>query len=761
MSSSCAVRGVPGRRGGWGRPVAGALLVALATLVTLATFAPSAAAAQSPAVPSGGPFPPSPRPRVTAQRASAAPRLDGVLDEAAWRQASPIEGFRTVSPDIDQPAKARTVVRMLFTDEALYVGAMLYDSLGARGIRLQDQRRDFGELQSDWFSVVLDPLHDTRSAIGFTVSPAGSLRDAQGFDGGDVVNEDWDGVWRARTAVSDSGWSVEIEIPWSTLRFVKDGRAWGVNFGRQSRRTLEVSGLVPWPRQFSRYRMTFAADLHGLDPPRGGSGVRARPFALGDLSRTAERPTLGRPIGQLGGELLVSPTDNSLLELTANTDFAQADVDRQVVNLRRFSVFFPERRQFFLENTDVLNPTGVDGEYVVQPFFSRRIGLGDDGSLLPIRGGGRYSWRSGRASAGALVIHQAESGGNAAATFGVLRGSRFLSGATRVGAFAAIREDAPLSSLGASRPGARNIVTAVDALTRVGESVQMNGMLSTSTSGDTTSLAATWFAGRDTPGLYTGILGALVTEDYAPRTGFVSRSNVLLTSPAIVGTVQPAWRPKSVVWFKPALISYLYQTPGTGTLQEGYVQGYVDVFHTNGAIWYPYAERHFQRPTAPVALFDGVEIAPGTHDYSRYGLFAASDRSARLSLQGDLSGGTFFDGTLDRFTGTLRLAPSPRVAFTANYEVNRLRALGMRDTSLTTHLLAPELRVFMNPRLQFSAFYQYNTSVQRGALNARVSWEFQPLSFVYLVYNERRAIGDAVAALNQQLVLKVVWFRPW
>ena len=732
-----------------------ALLLLLALLgMTVALDAQSADAGSSPR-------PPAPRPTVQATSTTARLELDGRLTEAAWQKAVPVEGFRTVSPDIDKPATARTTVRVLVTDEALYVGAMLFDSLGARGIRMQDQRRDFSEFQSDWFSVVLDPLHDTRSAVGFTVSPAGSLHDAQGFDGGDVVNEDWDGVWRARTVVSDSGWSVEIEIPWNTLRFVRDGRAWGVNFARQARRTLEVSGLVPWPRQFNRYRMTFAADLVGITPPDDGSRVRLRPFALGDVSRPPDRAQLGRPFGRLGGELLMTPSNNSLLELTANTDFAQADVDRQVVNLRRFSVFFPERRQFFLENTDVLRPTGVDGEYTVQPFFSRRIGLGDDGTLLPIRGGGRYSWRTGRASAGALLVHQAESGSNAASTFGVVRGSRFFSGATRLGAFAAVREDAAITQGLFARGAARNVVTAVDAFTRVGENIQVNGMLSTSTSGDTTGVAATWFAGRDTPGLYTGLLGALVTEDYAPRTGFVSRSNVLLASPAIIGTVQPAWRPKSVVWFKPALISYLYQTPGTGTLQEGYVQGYVDVFHTNGALWYPYMERHFQRPTSPVELIDGVEIAPGTHDYSRYGLYVASDRSAPVSLLADVSGGSFFDGTLDRLSGTLRLAPSPRLAFSASYEVNRLRSLGMRDTSITTQLLAPELRLFANPRLQFSAFYQYNTSIQRGALNARVSWEFQPLSFVYLVYNERRAIGDAGAPATQQLVLKVVWLRPW
>jgi len=184
-----------------------ALLLLLALLgMTVALDAQSADVGSSPR-------PPAPRPTVQATSTTSRLELDGRLTEVAWQQAVPVEGFRTVSPDIDKPATARTTVRVLVTDEALYVGAMLFDSLGARGIRMQDQRRDFAELQSDWFSVVLDPLHDTRSAVGFTVSPAGSLHDAQGFDGGDVVNEDWDGVWRARTAVSDSGWSVEIEIP--------------------------------------------------------------------------------------------------------------------------------------------------------------------------------------------------------------------------------------------------------------------------------------------------------------------------------------------------------------------------------------------------------------------------------------------------------------------------------------------------------------------------------------------------------------------
>jgi hypothetical protein len=720
-------------------------------LILQAVTVPSLAA-QGPTAPLE---PPVPRPTVQALATDARLLIDGRLDEPAWKAAVPVSGFRTVSPAINEPSAYRTVVRTLSTPRGLVIGAFLADSLGTPGLRVQDLRRDFDRRNNDYFQVVLDPLHDTRTSVSLQVTPYGSLRDAQAFDGGDLINDSWDGVWSARTAVTDSGWTVELEIPWASLRYDTDGRPWGVNFARSARRTLEVSALVPFPRQFSAYRMAFAADLHGVQPPPASRSLRVRPFILGDASRLPRTTDRQRTFGQLGGEVLYAPSANTLLEVTANTDFAQADVDRQVVNLRRFSVFFPERRQFFLENTDVLAPSGVNNEFVVQPFFTRRIGLGDDGNPVPIDAGGRYTWRSARASAGALAVRQGGAGAAPGATFGVLRGSRFLGRATRVGAFAAVRDD----DASPGRPGARNVVTAIDGLTRLGETVQVNGMLSTSTSGDTTGVAATYFAGRETPGLYTGLLGAFVDERYAPRTGFVSRTNLVLTSPAVIGTVQPAWRPKGVVWFKPAVVSWLYHTPATGALQEGYVQAYVDVLHTNGALWYPYVERHFQRPTAAVALLDGVTIAAGTHDYTRTGLYAGSDPSARVALSGNVSTGTFFDGTLDAVTSTLRIAPSPRVALVTTVQVNRLRQVGTRDADVTTHLLAPELRLFATPRLQVSGFYQYNTDVNRGTLNARVSWEFAPLSFAYLVFNDRRGIRGNPERDSQQLVLKIVWLR--
>lgn len=694
------------------------------------------------------------RRRLVARRAASPIVLDGVLDEAAWRAVPVATDFVQVRPDYVPVTAYPTEVRIVYDDQHLYVGAFNRDSTGA-SLRVPDLRRDFEATETDVFGVTLGPLGDRRTAFQFQVSPLGSQSDVQAFDGGDVSNFNWDAMWRVRTTRSDSGWCAELAIPWTSLRYTPGLASWDLNLVRNTRRALQWSAWVPYPRQFSSWRLTFSGVLDSLRPPPPRVNLRVRPYSLVQSSRDAGRD--GRlAAGDVGGEVIWAPTGNSLLEATINTDFAQADVDRQVVNLTRFGVFFPERRQFFLENADLLNAGGLAlGRYIVQPFFSRRIGLADDGSPIPIDAGARYAYRSGRTTAGVLAMRQRAVGDAGASTFGVARGSWFSGRATRLGATVATRFD---DARGAT-PGRENVVAAFDAFGRVGEQVQMRAMLSTSTLDGRTGVAGTYFVGRESQRLYTGILGGLVTRDYNPQTGFVSRPNVFLTSPAVSYTAQPAWRPSSVVWFRGNVTTYFYQDPSNFRLQEGILIYKADVLHTNGAQWTPYMEQHLQRPDAPVALLPGVSIAAGTHDYWRYGLDARTDQSAVLAASANVSAGTFFDGRLQQGVLAARWSPSPYVAFRANYELNRLRRVGTRDSSFTTHLAAPELRVFLNPRVQWSAFYQYNTVARAGSLNARFSWEFSPLSFLYVVWNDRRALEGATTPAANSLIVKLSWLR--
>ncbi len=694
------------------------------------------------------------RKRLIARRTSNRITIDGRLTEADWARADVGTDFAQTRPDYNPVSRFRTEVRVLFDDEFLYVGGFNRDSAGLSTLRIPDLRRDFEPPESDVFAVTLGPLGDHRTAYQFHVTPLGSQGDVQAFDGGDAFNFNWDAMWRVRTTRADSGWIAELAIPWRSLRYAPGQTSWDINFVRNNRRVAQFSAWAPHPRQFSSWRLTYAGVLDSIQPPPPRMNVRVRPYALGSAQRDRTPGADNASTVDVGGEVIWAPTANTLLEATVNTDFAQADVDRQVVNLTRFSVFFPERRQFFLENADLLTAGGLNANtsrYIVQPFFTRRIGLGDDGTLLPIDGGARFAYRTGRTTGGVLAMRQRGIGSAEDATFAVARGSQFFGRATRVGATIAIRD-------GETAAG-DNVVTAVDALARLGEQIQFTGTVSTSTRDNRTDVATTWQLTRNSARVSTALLGAWVTERYDPLTGFVSRPNVILTNPSLNVTFQPRWRPKSVVWLKPSLATFLYHSPQTYALQEGLVQLRGEVLYRNGAQLVPFVEANQQRPTTTVAILPGVEIAPGSRDFTRYGLEGKSDQSARVSALANLSTGTFFDGRLDRAAVAARFSPSPYLAIRADYEVNRLRSIGTRDSSFVTHLVAPELRVFLNPRVQWSAFYQYNTLQERGALNARFSWEFAPLSFLYIVYNDRQAILDGTTPSARSVIVKLSWLR--
>lgn len=691
------------------------------------------------------------RRHLTARRATAPIVLDGRLDEGDWRAAPAAGDFVTSRPDFLPKAPFASEVRVLYDRDHLYVGVVNRDTAARRRLRLQDLRRDFEPPENDVFGLTLGPLGDRRTVFQMHTTPLGSQGDVQAFDGGDSFNFSWDAMWRVRTTVSDSMWTAEFAIPWRSLRYRADLTSWDVNFVRNNRKLLTWSSWMPYPRQFSSWRLTYGGVLDSLAPPPPRTNVRVRPYVLGSAQRDLSPGAFRGAVGDVGGEVIWAPTTNSVLEATVNTDFAQADVDRQVVNLTRFGVFFPERRQFFLENSDVLTAGGLSARYVVQPFFTRRIGLAADGTLLPIVGGLRYSYRSGRTSAGALAMRQGSGAGTPAATFAVARGSSFFGRSTRVGGTVALREDDALGAM----PGRRNLVLAVDGLTRVSETFQASGMVSASRAGDSTGLAATYSLAYSSPRMTSSLSGALVTSAYDPQTGFVSRPNVWFTSPSVSYTAQPSWRPRSLVWIKPTATANVFLDPRTSALQEASVALNAEVLRVTGGALTPFVEANWQRPTAPLPLLPGVAIAPRAYDYLRYGLDLKSDQSARLAGQLVLADGGFFDGRLRGAVVNGRWSPSPYVAVRLNYEVNDVRRLGTRDTSLVTHLAGPELRVFASPRVQWSAFYQYNTVVERGTLNARFSWEFLPLSFLYVVYNERQPILGGTTPQARSLIVKV------
>lgn len=719
-----------------------------ATVLILAslTATPSATAQQA--------FPPPAQPlELRAMRADAPPAIDGRLDEPVWTRAPLATAFVQAEPRQGDAATEATDVRVVFDERYLYVGVVCHDSTGADQLRVRDLRRDFDETTDDFFGIAIDGVQDGRSAMVFRVNPRGALRDQQTVDGG-LADVDFDAVWIARTARDDRGWTAELAIPWNTLRYREGHGTWNVNFQRMHRRKNESSGWSPWPRVMQPFRMDYAGRLTGLEPPPPGRNLRLQPYVLGDATRTGTAGgRVDRETAEIGTDFKWAVTSNTVLDLTVNPDFGQTDVDRQVVNLTRFSVFFPERRQFFLENRGVFF-TGNGGRF--EPFFSRRIGLDDAGGPIPINAGARVTMRSAGHASGALAASQG--GDGTESEFGVVRYVKNFSGQNRLGGIVAARRD---------RGGESNVVAGVDGFWRMSSTAFVRGTVTqsgTSGTGGEGVGGYVWIA-NDTNRGYFGYISELVTRGYDAQSGFVVRNDYIRISPAVIMDWRPSWRPRFVRRIQPGFTLEHFIDPRGGAVQEGFLslRPFTLQFENGGMLQYA-ALPNWQRLRTPFRPVPGVRVAPGSYDYLRHAITVQTDPSARVALRFEGQVGGYFDGDLETWRGVLQATPDPRVALSADYTINRLTRVGGLGASLTTHLLGLETRLATNPRLQLVSFVQWNTVARQLTANARLAWEYQPLSFFTIVYNDRspvdgRGVLTPAPFTSRQLLVKLTWIR--
>ncbi|MBL8938741.1 MAG: carbohydrate binding family 9 domain-containing protein [Archangium sp.] len=722
-------------------------------LVSLALVVGLTAAAQT--------FPPPvERLRVSVPKSTATLTADGRLDEPAWTDAAALTPFVQVEPDQLKPARLATSVRVLATNDGLWVGARCDDDEGTSGVQQTDLRRDFSLSRGfDWFGVVLDPLGDGRNAFGFFVTPWGSQHDVQVIDD-EITETQWDTVWTAAVTRDERGYTVELMVPWKSLRTEPDRSTWGFNAARAVRRTMERTAWSPFPRNFSPFRMTYAGQLQFEAPPTTSAGLnlQLRPYGIVRFDRVGDGAIGVRP--NAGGEVTWAPTTNSVIDLTANTDFAEVDVDRRVVNLSRYSVLFPERRQFFLENAGLFSMPNA----LVAPFFSRAIGLTSTGQPQPLSAGGRFVYRSSERSLGAMVVHTLPTDTQRSSLFGVARYSHHLLGESRVGGMVVARHD-----FEAGTDSATNVVPAIDVLLRSG-AVSVSGMVSGSVDqvhdgsapmlGLTGSLAAsvqgTW--GRLSAG------GSAVSPGYRTRSGFISREAAVLATSSYVLDWRPAWLPKGVRTIQQYFDGSLVFGSGDGRFQEAnaYLEA-IWITLDGGDRGWLYGQRTWQSLDAPFAPVPGVSFPAGSSTFDRIGVAAYSEQSRLFSAGGNVGVGRYFLADFVRAQGQVGFSPVPHVGLFLNYELNRFDGEGVRSGGVSTHLLQLEGRLGLTPKLQLIGSYQRDTAGNVGLTNARLAWEFLPLSFVYVVFTDSRTAFTVPGAppSEQRLVVKATYtWRP-
>ena len=679
---------------------------------------------------------------MTAVKIQSSLHIDGLLNEAEWKLAMPSPHFIQVEPLQGQPPNFETDVKVLYNRQYLYFGIFCHDSAGKKAIRATDFKRDFNLRQHDHVALSFDGFKDNRNAMALMTNPYGVQRDLLTFD--DIFTDlNWDGLWRVRTTRTDSGWFAEMAIPWQTLRYPKTTDSlqnWGFNIYRNRRLTNETSALSPYPRSFSSTRMAYAGILKNLQPPPPRPNIRIQPYVLGAYDKYKEFPASTEPEKnnfRVGGDLKWAINPNTILDITANTDFAQADVDQQVNNVTRFSVFFPERRQFFLENASLFG-VGVGpaedisgGTMRISPFFSRRIGLDDNGNPIPIDAGGRFVYRSSKRNFGALLMRQRGSDVTPGTNFFVGRFSENFGQQNRVGGLVTIKNNY----------GGTNAVSAVDGFFRLGESHSLSTMfMHSSTSGSLkdgfAGYAQYYYTNNQWKIWWTQ---SFVTKNFNPEMGFVSRNDIIGTTPGVFWYYRGNKLPfrNWIRAFEPGILTEFYHQASNGKLLERQINMNPIWFNFQDGGYFGYlVNPTFQRLTETFEPL-GISILAGDYNYVRHQFYYSSDPSKIISVNMSVELGSYFDGKLNTDNIRLQLAPTPHFSISGRFNRNHFKEAGDPATTKKVDLYGLEARIAVNPRLQLTGFYQKNSENNLNNYNIRLSWEYQPLSFIYLVFNHR------------------------
>jgi len=667
-------------------------------------------------------------------------KVDGLLNESEWNLVKPSHPFTQIEPYQGRPASQQTDIKFLYNRQFLYVGVFSHDPLGKKAIHATDFLRDFDYLRHDLITLSFDGFNDRRNAMSFATNAYGVQRDYLSFD--DLYYDiDWDGLWRVRTNRTDSGWYAELAIPWQTLRYPKSTDSiqnWGFNIYRNRRQTNEITAFSPFPRVFSSVRMDYAGELTNLKPPPPKPNIRIQPYVLTSYDHYKNFDPSIKPEAtnvKIGGDAKWAINPNSVLDLTVNTDFAQADADQQVNNVTRFSVFFPEKRQFFLENASLFGfGIGQSADYSggsmrIQPFFSRSIGLDSNGNPIPIVAGGRFVYRSTKFNYGAMVIRQSDSGSTPGTNFFVGRFSENFGRQNRIGALVNVKNN-PMGS---------NIQSTIDGFFRLGESHSLNTILVHTYSTDTKKQGFAGFAQYyySTNHYKIWLTESVVTKDFNPEMGFVSRKDVIGTTPGMNYYYRGNLLPfkKIIRAYEPGLLPEIYFQASTGKLIEASLPLWPLWINFQSGAFFGYSVnlnyQHLTEPFQPL----GVTIAPGEYRYVYQEIYLGSDPSKIVNVAMDYKWGNYYDGKLSALDFKLQFAPIPHISLLGGFNRNHFMQVGALKTTSTIDLYSLQGRLALNPRLQLSGLFQKNSFDQTIKYNVRFSWEYQPLSYIYFIYN--------------------------
>ncbi len=754
--------------------VLGALIAVLAT--TAAEAQPASPTPPPAARSDGPPIPTLPdtisrddqgRATAIAVRVPTPMRIDGVLDEALYTMARPASGFIQMEPRAGEEATEKTEVWVSFDDTNLYVSFKAWETQPERRVA-NELRRDSGNIrQGDSVGFGFDTFHDRRNAFQFETNALGARSDAQSTNERQF-NPDWNPVWRVAAGTFEGGWTIEAIIPFKSLRYAPGTtQIWGFQARRTNKWKNEIAYLTKIPNAFGLGRADFSASLfstlHGLEVPNLARTLELKPFAIADVTTdNVGRPTRTNDFtADAGLDAKYAVTQNVTADFTLNTDFAQVEADEQQVNLTRFTLFFPEKRDFFLENQGVFTfgnntfggaATAATSDVPI-PFYSRRIGLvqGAAGpASVPILGGGRLTGRIGKYQVGLVNMQTRddEATGAEATNFSVVRVRRDVLRRSGIGVMATSRSQAQ------ARPGS-NQFYGVDGTFAFFNNLLFNSYWAQTQSEGSNTRNSSYRAQMDYTGDRYGVQLEHLTidPDFNPEAGFLRRTDMRKQYAQLRFSPRP--RRNKVVRKFFAVGQYTYIQDTAGRLSTRLADGAFDVEFQSSDRFTIGVLDDYELLLRPFTVA-GLRVPAGGYRFttSRVGYTLGQQRpvsGAVLFERGDFYGGTRSALTINRSRVNVSSAFSLEPSVTLNW-------LDLPAGRVTSTLVGSRLTYTMTPLMFASALVQYNSVTRIVSVNARLRWEYRLGSELFLVYNDERDQGATMGRpelQNRALILKV------
>jgi hypothetical protein len=680
-----------------------------------------------------------------------APRIDGRLDDAVWELAPRSGNFVQREPHYGAPSSEKTEFRILYDDRKIYFGVWLWDS-DPDGIIANEMKRDSGLRRGDQLKIVIDTFHDHRNGFYFSTNPLAALKDANTVENGRTINYDWNIVWENETSIDEHGWYVELAIPFSQLRFKAaiGDTTWGLNLCRIIMRKNEETYWVPFPREWTANgfaRLSNAGVIVGLKDLRARRRLELLPYVSPRVHKDFDARTRADASADVGFDFKFGVTDDLVADVTYNTDFAQVEADQEVVNLTRFSLFFPEKRQFFTESLGIFDygksassPGGdaaASDPGILPLFYSRRIGL-DDGQEVPLIGGGKLTGKVGPYSVGVMNITT----DTASVRSGT--GQRTIEQAN----FTALRVKRNIlskSSLGGillNRDGgvsAYNRAVGLDAGVMLGPSFTLIGLVAKTASPDHvlsgregTDIAAVADVGYKTDRFNTALQYSDIGGRFNPEMGFVTRTDVRATRARAAWTPRPRWRGVRQVFVTG---NFEYFENHAGRVESRTQQLTASVSRQDSSSLQMSVTRDFDFLASPFATA-GTRLPVGAYRWTNYTAGYSSNQAKRVYGSFNVETGGYYNGDRDSVRAAVNFQIGRTLLLEPNYTKNWISLPG--QPTYVTNTLNFRVSQSFSPDLFVKAFVQYNDERRAASFNFLFWYIYKPGSDLYVVYNEGR-----------------------